>query len=108
MGLDLKASRVKYGANLLAKLWELVHIAKHHLPSTLLDQHAHHGGFDCIDLLHSSIHNSINNGDTHIILYGMGGHFMLLSAAQTSFSSEHISKIDILSLSTLDFRPDSE
>ncbi len=40
-------------------------------PSTLLDQHAHHGGFDSIDLLHSSIHNSINNRDTHIILYGM-------------------------------------
>ena len=50
-------------------------------PSTLIDQHAHHGGFDSIDVLHSSIHNSINNRDTHIILYGMVGHFMLLSAA---------------------------
>lgn len=69
-------------------------------PSTLLDQHAHHGGFDSIDVLHSSIHNSINNRDTHIILYGMVGHFMLLSAAWTYISSDHISKIDILSRST--------
>ena len=69
-------------------------------PSTLLDQHAHHGGFDALDLLHRSIHNSITNKDTHIILYSMDGHFVLLSAAPTCFSSKHISKMDILSRST--------
>jgi len=69
-------------------------------PSTLLGQHADHGGFDSIDLLHSSIHISINNRDTHIILYGMDGHSVILSAAPISFSSYHISKIDILSRST--------
>ena len=69
-------------------------------PSTLLGQHADHGGFDSIDLLHSIIRNSINNRDTHIIVYGMVGHFVLLSAAPNCLSSDHISKTDILSRST--------
>ena len=69
-------------------------------PSTLLGQHADHGGFDSIDVLHSSIHISINNRDTSIILYGMDGHSVILSAAPISFSSYHMSKIDILSRST--------
>ena len=99
--MNLEASRVKYVQILRQLLSETVGISIYRqTPSTLFSQYAHHGGFDSIDLLHSSIRNSINKSDTHIILYGMIGHFMLLSAAPTCFCSEHISKIDILSRST--------
>ncbi len=101
VGMDLEVSRVKYGQIWRQLISETVGISIYRqTPSTLLEQHAHHGGFDGIDLLHSSIRKSINNSDTHIILYGMVGRFVLLSAAPTCLPSEYISKIDILSRST--------
>ena len=78
VGMDLEVSRVKYGQIWRKLVSETIGISIYRqTPSTLLGQHAHHGGLDSIDLLHSSIHNSINNRYHHIILYGMAGHFVL-------------------------------
>ncbi len=47
VGMDLEASRVNYGQIWRQHVSETVGISTYRqTPSTLLEQHAHHGGFD--------------------------------------------------------------